>query len=132
MTVYYFHIRDGAGGIVDLEGTELPDQAAAVEHAVEVIRELLRASETKKRLWRLNVCDQAGQTLFTLGFSAVDPTLDHLQQDTRDLIERLCESRRRLAESLHESKVLMAQSRAIEAQLKGKPYLIAKAGQRVA
>ncbi len=132
MAVYYFHVRNGAGGILDLEGTELPDQAAAETHAVEVIRELLRANEIKKRPWRLDVCDRTGQTHFTLSFSAVDPTLDHLSQDTRELVERLCESRRKLAETVYASRAIIAQSLAIEAQLKRKPYLIAKEGQRVA
>lgn len=132
MAVYYFHVRNGAGDIADREGTDLPDQAAAGAHAVEVIRELLRANEIKKRPWRLDVCDQKDQTLFTLAFSAVDPSLDHLPRETRDLVESLCESRRRLAETMHVSRGIMARSLAIEAQVKGKPYLITKSGERVA
>ena len=130
MTAYYFNIRNGANGIWDPEGTELPDLAAARGHAVDVIRELLKFDEIKKRSWRLDICDATGATLVAVPFSAVDPSLDHLQSGTRDLVDRLCESRRRLAETMFKSRSLLLQSQKPKAARR--PYLIAEAGRRVA
>lgn len=132
MTVYYFNVQDGAGGISDVEGTELPDIGAARAYAVEVVRDLLKFDETKKRPWRLDVCDRLGATLIELPFSTVDPALDHLQGPTRDLVERLCESRRRLAETIFRSRSLLLQSRRLQAAATPRPYLITEAGRRVA
>ena len=132
MTVYYFHVHDGAGGVLDPEGTELPNLAEAREHATDVICELLKFDEVRKRPWRLNVCDKQGTSFFEVPFSTVDPALDHLQPPTRDLVERLCESRRRLAETMFRSRALMLQAHAIRDNATRKPYLIAEFGRRVA
>jgi hypothetical protein len=40
MTRYYFHIKDGADLIKDLEGTELPPAAEAKSQALKSAREL--------------------------------------------------------------------------------------------
>ena len=132
MPIYYFNVQDGAGGLADLEGTELPDRAAAEMHAVEVVRELLKSNETKKRPWCLDVLDGERRPVFSLQFSTVDPSLDHLSADTRELVERLSESRRRLAETMFRSQTLVHRSRASEARAKRKPYLIAQSGRRIA
>jgi hypothetical protein len=132
MTMYYFNIHNGAGGVLDPDGTELPDLAAAREHATDVIRELLKFDESRKRTWRLDVCDKRGATLVAVRFSTVDPTLDHLQAPTRDLVEGLCESRRRLAETMFQSRVLLLQSRGAKGGGSRGPYLIAEFGRRVA
>jgi hypothetical protein len=132
MPIYYFNVQDGAGGLADLDGTELLDRAAAEMHAVEVVRELLKSNETKKRPWCLDVLDGDGQPVFSLKFSTVDPSLDHLSADTRDLVERLSESRRRLAETVFWSRALVRHSRASEARAMRKPYLIARSGRRIA
>jgi hypothetical protein len=132
MTMYYFNIHVGAGGVFDPDGTELPDRAAAREHATEVIRELLRFDEARKRTWRLDVCDKRGTTLFEVPFSTVDPSLDHLQAPTRDLVERVCESRRRLAETLFRLQALRLQARPTQDNVARGPYLIAESGRRVA
>lgn len=132
MPTYHFNVQDGAGGLADLEGTMLPDRAAAETHAVEVVRELLKSNETEKRPWCLDVLDGQGQPVFTLQFSSVDPSLDHLPPETRDLVERLSESRRRLAETMFKSKSMIHYQHAREARRTRKPYLIAKSGRRVA
>jgi hypothetical protein len=131
MTKYYFNVHDGAGGVLDPEGTDLPSLTAAREHATNVIRELLKFDEARKRTWRLDVCDKLGATLFEVPFSTVDPTLDHLQAPTRDLVERLCESRRRLAETMFRSQALL-QSHPTKNNVTRRPYLIAESGRRVA
>ena len=132
MTVYYFNVRDGAAGIADPEGTELPNHAAAEAHAAAVVRELLKGHSGRKALWCLQVGDRQGRILFTLPFSAVDPNLDHLQGETRGLIEQVRESRRRLEETMFRSGQLQAQSQAMQRRKKAGPYLIAESGRRIA
>jgi hypothetical protein len=113
-----------------VEGAELPDLSAAKAYAVRVARELMRPEDVKKRVWRLDVCDREGRTVFVLPFAQVDPTLDHLGPGLRDLIERLCETRRRLLETIFTLETLALHFRAADARRFGKPYL-ARGGQRV-
>jgi hypothetical protein len=51
MPMYYFHLHDDKD-VVDSDGTDLPDAAAAREHAAGVARELTanRASSTRTGL----------------------------------------------------------------------------------
>jgi hypothetical protein len=130
--MYYFNIHNGAGGVLDPDGTELPDLAAARSHATDVVCELLKFDEARKRTWRLYVCDKRGAALFEVPFSTVDPTLDHLQAPPRDLVEHLCESRRRLAETVFWSRALMLQAHAIRDNATRRPYLITERGRRIA
>jgi hypothetical protein len=131
MSLYHFNLRDGGAGILDAEGTELPDLSAAKIHAVQVARELLRPNAIKKRAWRLDVHDSEGKPVFEVPFAQVDPTLDHLEPGLRELIERLAESRRRLEETMFASETLALHIRACDARRMGKPYLAARLGQRV-
>jgi hypothetical protein len=131
MPTYYYRIRDGAGGIPDSEGTDLPDDGAARKHAMAVIREIARNAEPRTRHWQLDVHDSSGKLLFELPFAALDHTIRHLDRETRRLIERLCEARRTLEETIFNSQALILRSRAIISQLKGRPYLVAQHGRRI-
>jgi hypothetical protein len=115
MPQYYFNLQDDRAGVLDVEGTDLPDLAAAKDYATRIARELMRQTETEKRAWRLDVFDGSGD---------LEPAL-------RKLIESLCESRCRLAETLFSSDVLVRHARAAKARRRGKPYLAAWRGQRV-
>jgi hypothetical protein len=131
MPQYYFNLQDDRAGVLDVEGTDLPDLAAAKDYATRIARELMRQTETEKRAWRLDVFDGSGDLVLRMPFAAVDPTLDHLEPALRKLIESLCESRCRLAETLFSSDVLVRHARAAKARRRGKPYLAAWRGQRV-
>jgi|SRR5215472_6318163 len=131
MAVYHFNLRDGGAGIADTEGTELPSIDAAKAHATEVARELMRRKEPTKRTWRLDVIDGDGTPMFELPFAKVDPTLDHLAPDLRELVERLSESKRSLSETIFSSESLVLGIRAVDARRKGKPYIAARLGRRV-
>jgi hypothetical protein len=131
MSMYYFNLRDGGAGVLDVEGTELPDVSAARSYAVRVARELLWPHEIQKRAWRVDVCDNEGKAVFVLPFAQVDPSLDHLDRGLRELIERLSEARRRLGETIFRSEALALHFRASDARRMGKPYLAAHRGQRV-
>jgi hypothetical protein len=95
-----------------------------------VARELLRGDGTKKDLWCLQVADRWGRILFTVPFSVVDPNLDHLQQETRELVAQTRDARRRLVEQMFWSHQLMAHAHA--RRRPAKPYLIAESGHHVA
>jgi hypothetical protein len=131
MSTYYFNLRDGGAGVLDIEGTELPDLSAARSYAVQIARELLRPNGIEKRAWQLDICDSEGRMVSELPFAQVDPTLDHLQPGLRELIERLSEARRRLSETIFTSETLALHFRAADARRLGKPYLAARLGQRV-
>lgn len=122
-------MRDGAGGLADHEGIELADAAAAEAYAIEVAREIMKADEVKKRPWLLEVRNEEGVIVAEVPFAAVDQTLDHLDADLRGLVERMCENRRRIMETLHWSHRLMAQDRAGAAHPVSKPYLIVVNGK---
>jgi hypothetical protein len=131
MAIYHFNLRDGRAGLLDVEGTELPSVDAAKAHATEVARELLKGKELKNWAWRLDVVDGDGAPVFELPFARVDPTLDHLSPDLRQLVERLAESKRSCSETIFSLESLAFGIRAVEARRNGKPYVAARFGRRV-
>ena len=68
---FYFHIRDYVH-VDDPEGRELPDEAAAREHALEAARELVCAGILDRQGvnldHRVEVATEAGQVLFSVTF----------------------------------------------------------------
>lgn len=72
MPMYYFHLRD-RDNIMDSDGTELADVAAARDHATGVARELTFKSDGIMRHrwadWTMSVHDDAGAQLFWFGMS---------------------------------------------------------------
>jgi hypothetical protein len=130
MPAFYFHLRDGKSGLLDDEGQELPDPAAARAYAVQVARELMRTRELEKRHHRLDVCDEDGKVVAEVPFAMVDPTLDHLQPDLRTLVERLAQTRREVSETLFSLEFLLLRLRALR-DPNSRPYLVAQNGQRI-
>jgi hypothetical protein len=128
---FLFNLRDGGAGVPDSEGVELPDIEAAKAYATEVARELMKCHELQKRDWRLDVRSGDGELLFDLPFATVDPTLDHLMPDLRRVIERLCENKLRLSETVFSTRALTLYLRAARARTQRKPYLAARFGQRL-
>ena len=131
MPRYHFHLRDGAAGVTDLEGTNLPGPAAARAYAAQVARELMARAEVKRRHWRLDVSDDTGKVLFNVPFAEVDITINHLCPTTRGLVERLCRNTRELAEAVFEGRLAVLKSKAIRARSNGKPYLAAHVGRQI-
>jgi hypothetical protein len=131
MPLYYFNLRDGSAGVIDPEGTILPDDAAARAYALRVAHELMAHAEAKRRHWQLDVSDDSGEVLFHLPFVAADDTIHGLPATTRRLVERLCQEQRELAEAVFEARLMILRSRAVRARSRGKPYLVAEFGRRV-
>ena len=131
MQAFYFHLCAGDYRILDEEGEWLPDARAARDHAIQVVRELMRARESRTRHYRLDVCDEDGGLVAELPFATVDPTLNHLQTDLKRLVERLSETRREFYETLVDTDHLRLELRAMRFRARGKPYLITRKGERV-
>lgn len=131
MPRYCFNLRDGAAGVMDPEGTILPDDVAARVYATQIARELMAHAEVERRHWQLDVSDHSGRVLFHLPFVAADATLHCFPATTRRLVEGLCQRQRELAEAVFEARFMILRSRAICARSRGKPYLVAESGRRL-
>jgi hypothetical protein len=65
---YFFHLVDSSERILDPDGVELADDAAAVLEATQAVRELLDEDpdQTTWHGWRFEVVDQAARVVVTL------------------------------------------------------------------
>lgn len=73
MPLYYFHLRDGVDVLIDPEGSELTDLAAAQRQAMVAARSLLSVDALEGRLrldLRLDVEDEHGNIVHRLPFAA--------------------------------------------------------------
>src|SRR5215475_3896742 len=87
MPVYHFILKPTWNPpLIDRDGEEFPDDAAAYAHAVEVAREMMRHREAKCSSYRLEVRDENLETCFEILFASVDETLESFQVDTRNSI----------------------------------------------
>jgi hypothetical protein len=75
---YYYHLHDGRQ-ILDDEGAELPNLAAArnmaIVHSGEILKDGAASSFWSGEPWRMWVTDEpngGGRTLFTLRFEATE------------------------------------------------------------
>jgi hypothetical protein len=55
---YHFNVKRREGTRLDPDGMDLPDEAAASEHALHVMSELMRNANVRTRAWRLAVIDE--------------------------------------------------------------------------
>ena len=72
MSRYFFHVMDGRAS-VDTEGTEFSTLNEARAQALHTAGMILRdqdASSFKSTEWHMTVADEAGDTVFSLRFSA--------------------------------------------------------------
>jgi hypothetical protein len=130
--LYFFSVRNGSGNLFDEDGVELSDVGAAQEHARCLARELMFRNEARKRHWWVFVLDGARRELYSLPFVAVDDSIQHLNVESRRLIQQMCEKRLALAEAVFASKMGVLQARAAVARSKSRPFLAACNGRVVA
>ncbi len=72
MPRYFLHVMDGRA-LVDNEGSEFPDLNRARGEAIRIAGKILQDEGTRfweANEWRMTVCDAAGDSVFTLRFSA--------------------------------------------------------------
>jgi hypothetical protein len=131
MPLYYFNLQDGAAGIADPDGTDLVDPAAAMVHAHEVVLELMAHVEARTRHWLLDICDDSGMHLFEVPFVGIDRTIDHLEPQTRHLIEEACVKRRELASAIFDARANIRRARILVARSRRTPHLVTDRGRQI-
>lgn len=90
MPIFYFNLKADSAVFADLDGTDLPGECEALEHARQVAWELMRCQELRTRSWRLQICDAERKPCVELPFAGIDPTIVHLLPSSpRNSIETL-------------------------------------------
>jgi hypothetical protein len=131
MTLYYFNVNDGRRVLVDPDGTELPDDEAAREHATQVARELMRNARPHVRNWRVQVRNSDWEVRADLLFASVDDRLDILSRELRQSVERMCGGVASLGDSIRTVRMSLHRMRATLAHAEHAPYVAAIDGERV-
>ena len=117
MALYFFVLKHGELAIPDLNGEDLPDDAAARVYACTVARELMQSREIKTRLWRLEVLDGNLAHCFEVHFSEIDETLGHLPPNLRETIVTVArraadlqDTMKRMRDTLSDAKNTLAEA----------------------
>jgi hypothetical protein len=131
MPLFYFNLHDAKRLIADLEGTELPDENAARDHAAVVAREIMRNNSARTLAWRLRVADAEHRHRFDLLFASIAPDLEQYTPEFRQLVERKSHNIATLADSVLEVRHSLRQMRAMLARADRVPYLAYVNGRRV-
>jgi hypothetical protein len=71
---YFFHLVDPSERILDPDGVELADDAAALVEATQTVRELLDEDPVQTTLhgWSFQVVDEAGRVVVTLDLDNIN------------------------------------------------------------
>jgi hypothetical protein len=129
MPRYYFNLKRREDTLFDPDGTELPDEAAARDHALRVISELMRNANVRTRAWRLAVMDQNRQSCFELFFASHDDSMAHLTPELRLSVELVCRRNALLTDAIVDVRATMLQIRGTLARSEGRPYVVADNGR---
>ena len=131
MPLYFFNLKTREGTIRDPDGTNLPDESSAIEHARQVARELMAHQKLGTRSWRIDICDGEGRSCTDLLFASLDDTISHLTPELRSSVEELCAQSSSLSETIRAVRLTLAQVRGTIARSEGAPYVAAIKGVAV-
>jgi hypothetical protein len=131
MPLYHFNLRNGCGDVLDPEGTELPDVAAARDYGCALVSELIFRNEALRRHGRLVVRDANDRWLFELAFLDFDEAVRRCGPAMQRLIAQTCENRLALDQLKFESRMALLSAKAMLARSKSRPYLAADHGRSV-
>ncbi len=131
MPLYYFTLNTGLRTISDLEGTDLPDEAAAHAEAVIVAREIMRNNRNRTMSWRLQVFDVARKFCFDLLFANVDEELRCFPPHVRETVTQSAHRLATLNDDINAVRNSLLQVRATLARVDRMPYLAAVNGTRI-
>jgi hypothetical protein len=131
MPTYYFNLKNGDAGFVDTTGEDLAGDEEAREYARDVALELLQGCEMPRRHWVIEAVDERGNCVLSLAFVSVDPSLNHLDVDTRRVVEDSCRILRNCRETRFKSKLLSEKTRSMAGKRTGKLYLAAAFGHQL-
>lgn len=73
MPRYFFHVQCGTESSIDAEGVEMADEGAAWDEAISTCGQMIHDMDGAMRagtVWRMEVTDEAGDTVFRLFFRA--------------------------------------------------------------
>lgn len=128
MPLFYFNLQTNSGLIRDPDGTELPDEAAAREHAAVVACELLRNRRIQARSWRLNVCDASHQLRINVILAEFDEGLASLASPFRETVVDGYLQSASLRDAIQDLNRTLLQIKGTIARSKQQPYLAAIEG----
>jgi hypothetical protein len=111
MARYYFDLKNSEGTLLDTDGTELPDETAAREHACQVALELMRNASVRTRMWRLTVSDQDRMSCFECLFASHDESIAHLTPELRSSVETVCRGHAALTDAIVDVRSTILQIR---------------------
>jgi hypothetical protein len=98
------------------------DDWAAIAEAYEIARELMRNAAPSMRLCCISVRDETGASLFEVPLVAVDERLDVRFPESKALIERACELRRKVREARYALRKTRRHSAALIARSRGENW----------
>jgi len=112
MPVYHFLLKPSWNPpLIDRDGEEFPNDAAAYEHAVEVAREIMRNREVNCRTYSLEVRNENLETCFEIVFASIDETLELLPLDYRNSIIEYARARASLNETMVQMRRTLSDAR---------------------
>jgi hypothetical protein len=129
MPRYYFDLKKREETLHDNDGTDLPDEAAARDHALRVMGELMRNTNVRTRSWRLAVLGQDRQSCFELLFASYDDSIAHLTPELRSSVELVCGRHASLTDAIVDVRTTMLQIRGTLARSERRPYVAADNGR---
>jgi hypothetical protein len=131
MPTYFFNLKTPAGTIRDPDGTDLPDELSAREHARLVACELMQHRQLRTRSWRIDLCDSEGRLCLDLLFASVDDSMGHLTPELRRSVEDLCAKSSSLSEMIRALRLTIIEVQGTIARSEGAPYIAAVNGVAV-
>jgi hypothetical protein len=129
MPRYYFDLKKRDETLYDNDGADLPDEAAARDHALRVMSELMRNTNARTRSWRLAVMGQDRQSCFELLFASYDDSMAHLTPELRSSVELVCRRHASLTDAIVDVRTTMLQIRGTLARSESRPYVAADNGR---
>jgi hypothetical protein len=129
MPSYYFNLKRREGTLLDADGTNLPDEAAARKHALHVMSELMCHANVRTRGWRLDVIDEHRRSCFELLFASHDDSMAHLSPELRTSVETICRRHALLTDAIVDVRTTMLQIKGTLARSDRRPYVAAENGR---
>jgi len=131
MPRYYFNIKKREETLPDRYGTDLPDEAAARDHARRVVVELMRNGHAGIRGWRLAVTDEDRRQCFELLFVSYDDSLSHLMPELRSSVETVHRKHASLTDAIVDMRMTLLQVKSTLARANDMPHIAAVDGDRL-
>jgi hypothetical protein len=119
MPTYTFKLKYDESGVEDENGVDLPNQQVAYCYACDVIHELTHRRELHTRHWQLEVYEDHHEKVFEIPFASLDPTLDHLTQEQRVLVEHGAQQIGAVKEAFYALSLTRQETHALIARSRG-------------